>query len=267
MVLGDFLAEATQKLVEAGVESARLDVLILLEDVLVVDRGQLLAHPEIELSKAQLDQLDTFIAQRKEQIPIAYIRGKAAFFGRDFSVSREVLVPRPESEEMISLLARLDLPDRPVIIDIGTGSGCLGVTAALALPAATVYVSDISKPALKIATDNAKRLQASVQPIRQDLLVNDDRHYDVILANLPYVPLGFPVNKPTQFEPPEALFSGSDGLDHYRIFWQQVADRADQPTHVLTESLPSQHHHLALLARNSGYVLEKTSGFIQHFTI
>jgi len=253
---------------KSSIESARLDTLILLEDVLQIDRAHLLAHPERTISEADLQQLNTFITQRSKSIPLAYIRGKAAFFGREFIVDKQTLVPRPESEDMISLLLMLPSQQVTSLADIGTGSGCLGITAALERPQAKVYVYDTSAAALQVAAKNAELHQVGVRAAIQDLLQGDAQVYDVVLANLPYVPNEYPINRAASHEPPEALFSGPDGLEHYRRLWQQIAkrDASLRPQDVITEALAGQHEQLAQLAAGAGYRLRAARGLAQHFT-
>jgi len=265
MQLGDFLNTAIQQLKAAGIESARLDVLILLEDVLHRDRASLIAHPEMVLTQAHIALLNTYITLRCSHTPLAYIRGKTAFYGRDFIVNTYTLVPRPETEAMITILKKLKLPAHPHIADIGTGSGCLGITAALELPHSEVFLYDTSAAALKVASTNARQLGARVHIAEQDLLTRDAHHYDVILANLPYVPTTYPVNRAAEHEPPVALFSGTDGLEHYRRFWQQVA--INQPHYVIAEALLHQHDSLEQLAREANYQLSATEGLAQSFIL
>jgi release factor glutamine methyltransferase len=267
MTIGQFLKNATDALVVAGVDSARLDCLVLLEDVLKKDRSHLLAHPEIPLSDAQLTRLNNYVTQRKTHVPLAYIRGKICFFGRDFYVNTDVLVPRPETESIIELLLELDLPAQAGIADIGCGSGCIGITAALEMPDVHVSLYDIDSAALAVAEQNAKMLKANVTLKRQDLLTNCDDHFDVILANLPYVPKAYTVNAAAKHEPSQALYSGPDGLDHYRRIWKQIAARTDKPTRVIIEALPTQHAQLTEFARNASYALTGHKDFVLAFSI
>lgn len=266
MTVGEFLQSNTTVLQEAGVATGRLDCLVLLEDVLGIDRSSILAHTEQELTAEQYKKLAQQLAERTQHHPLAYIRGKAAFYGREFLMNNHVLVPRPESEAIIDLLKGLPLPKGAHIADIGTGSGCLAITAALELPDAHVNGYDISHEALHIAQNNAKALHAPVQFGESDLLQNVDTT-DVLLANLPYVPEHFPVNKAATFEPGLALFAGTDGLDAYKLFWQQIGNMPHEPQFVLTESLPEQHHALAQLARNAGYAQDRKSGLVQLFAL
>jgi len=266
-----------QTLTTAGIATARLDCLVLLEDVLGMDRAQLLAHPEKKLTIAQEERLDKAIAERKTHRPLAYIRGKADFYGRTFQVNEHVLVPRPETEMMIDLLLQLSLEEHPKIADIGTGSGCLGITAALELAkqsststpeqkTSDVWLCDIDPSALGVAQANATALNATVYTAKADLGDPcNTKQFDVVLANLPYVPDHFPVNDAATFEPKLALFSGADGLDAYRTFWQQLSITKYKPSFILTESLPFQHHPVALLARKAGFALERSEGLIQLF--
>jgi release factor glutamine methyltransferase len=263
MRLDLFLAEATEQLQKAGIESARLDVLILLEDALNQDRARLLAHPEMELPSGKIAGLRTKIDRRVTHVPLAYIRGEAPFYTRNFIVTEHVLVPRPETEAMITLLGDLPLPARPRIADIGTGSGCIGITAALELPGAEVLLCDVDPRALSVARRNAEKLEADVSFHQTDLLAGLPPCH-VLLANLPYVPTEYPINQAAKREPAIALFAGKDGLDLYRRFFTEIGDV--QPVFILTEALLEQHDSLATIAKAAGYRLVRTDGLCQVFT-
>lgn len=265
MTVGEFLRAATKELQAAGIPSARLDCLLALEDETGHPRAWLLAHPEMILSEDAIASLNNFVTQRSDHLPMSYYRGHSEFYGRSFVVNKYVLVPRPETESMIDLLKASSLPAQPKIADIGTGSGCIGITAALEIPKAKVFLYDIDSSALHVAQQNAKAYGVHVQTGQQNLLDIEDESFDVILANLPYVPEQYPINRAATHEPPTALFSGGDGLGHYRILWQQVSKRSQQPTLLLTESLPSQHNELAELARTARYQLVATQGYVQKF--
>jgi len=272
MKIQTWLSESTQKLRHEQIESARLDALILLETELEKSRAWLLAHYVHELSASKISNLNKKLSQRLHHTPLAYIIGSKEFYGRSFIVTEDVLIPRPESEALIELLigiARLE--DAPnTIFDIGTGTGCLAITAKLELGNIHCTAVDCSAPALKVAKKNAAMLQASVRFCKSDLLENvpkmpKTRPY-VILANLPYVPEGLITSEEITKEPAEALFSGSDGLDLYRRFWQQVANLKNPPRHIITESLDSQHVALQTLAQIAGYEISKEQDLAQQFT-
>jgi len=261
-----FLADAAAQLQAAGITTGRLDCLVLLEDVTAKSRAHVLAHPEMPLTPAQQQKLEQYINARKKHVPLAYIRGKAYFYGREFAVNEHVLVPRPETEDMIDMIKGLPLA-APHIADIGTGSGCIGITAALELPQAHVFLYDIDPLALLVARQNAQEKHVHAPAAHADLLTGISRHFDIVLANLPYVPQAFPINEAARHEPAIALFAGEDGLDTYRRLWDQLGPRHDRPRFVLTESLPVQHTPLTRIAQPAGYIQRAAQGFIQLFEL
>ncbi len=261
-----WLQAATKQLINAEIETARLDALVLLEDITNTNRAHLLAQPELELSNEHVKQLNSLVERRTQHIPLAYLRGKSEFYGREFVVTEAVLEPRPESETMIDLLKQLELPAQPTIADIGSGSGALGITAALELPRSHVYLFEIDAKALTISQLNTQKLAPSVICTKSDLLANaSETQYDVVLANLPYVPDEYDVNKAATNEPSIALYGGPDGLDLYRSMFSQLSAHTKPTTFVLTESLPQQHESLATIAKAQNWQLIRTEDFIQVF--
>jgi release factor glutamine methyltransferase len=266
MLLNVALPTAQKQLSEAGIETARLDSLILLEDTTGRDRAWLLAHPEFELSDDQTGELEKLLDRRAQHEPLAYIRGKTEFYGREYFVAPAVLVPRPESEAMIDLLKNLpELPARLRLADIGTGSGALGITAKLELPKASVDLFEISMDALTIAQMNVDKFTLDIDCVQSDLLASVPRAYDVILANLPYVPDTFPINQAAQHEPALALYGGADGLDLYRKLFLQIEQLATMPLYILLEALPEQHATLQEYTADQGFTLFQTHDFIQAY--
>lgn len=260
----DWLENAVVRLRDAGIGSARLDALIMLEDELQKDRSQLLAHPELVLSKSRQKRLNAKLRRRCNHVPLAYIRGFSEFYGRKFKVNKYVLEPRPESETMIELLKKLKIPS-PQIADIGTGSGCLGITAALELHTQDVDLYDIDSSALAVAKHNTSLHELKLKAYKKDLLKDCAHPYDVLLANLPYVPDHYQINQAAAMEPRGAIFGGSDGLDIYRRLFRQIGSKDWRPRFVLTESLPPQHKTLVSIAQDYGYAQYKRSDFIQVF--
>ena len=265
MTVRQWLDENTKILTAAGIGTARLDCLVLLEDCLNTNRTQLLAHPECKLSVEQIKWLDQRLAQRSGHIPLAYIRGKTEFYGREFIVDRHVLEPRPESETIIDLCKSAPLPERPRIADVGTGSGALGVTAKLELPHAQVDLLEIDKAALVVARKNVNKFRIQATCIQSDLLAQTAVAYDVILANLPYVPDDFHINPAAEAEPRFAIFGGADGLNVYRRMFVQLAGFDWKPRYIFTESLAPQHDELAKIAASADFKLTKTDDFVQQF--
>lgn len=270
MRVDNFLQKSEAKLKNANVGSARLDVLILLEDVLHRDRAWLLAYPETKITSVQQKRLNKQLARRAAHEPLAYIRGFTEFYGRRFKVNHRVLEPRPESETMIELLKELAKSQKLKakswhIADVGTGSGALGITAALELHNHNVDLYDIDASALAVAKHNCALHELHLRAVKRDLLRNSHKYYDVILANLPYVPSGWRINEAAAMEPRIAIFGGKDGLDVYRRLFEQLTHFNWRSKYVLTESLPPQHAFLARIALSASFREQKSRDFIQVF--
>ncbi len=271
MNLNKWLVWAGQKLKNADIDSAQLDALLLLEDELRLNRAYLLAHPEIEISPPQLKNLNAKLRRRLQYEPISYIRGFSEFYGRQFKVNKYVLEPRPESETMIELLLQQKLSPKTVIVDVGTGSGALAVTAKLELPKTEVIATEVDQNALEVAKLNAKKLGADIKFYQGDLLnpalSTIYRLPTIVLANLPYVPSGWQINQAAATEPKIAIFGGKDGLDLYRRLFSQIEELAGRPQLVFTESLPPQHRKLRKIGEQAGYSLVSSQDFIQVFSV
>lgn len=207
-------------------------------------------------------------------MPLAYIRGDAEFYGREFAVNAHTLVPRPETETMVELVCKLvsseSAGEKAVIADIGTGSGAIAITAKLELPAADVIATDIDERCLEAARQNAQSFKTDISFLHGSLLepfaTRSLAHSPtILLCNLPYVPDNFQINTAATHEPRHALFGGPDGLDLYRELFEQTNSLAAKPLYVFTESLPPQHEALAGIAKAAGYSLEEIDDFIQLF--
>ncbi len=282
MKTSQWLKSATKKLESAGIGTARLDALILLELITELDRSKILAEPDRDLTKGQITKLNNLLNRRVRHEPIAFIRGYTEFYGRRFVINRHVLEPRPESETMIELLLKLKKitlqthhsaghhlhwSDAMAIADVGTGSGALGITAKLELPSNPVDLIDIDPSALKVAKSNVDLFTIPVSLIESDLLANAPNTYDILLANLPYVPDEYHINEAAGFEPRLAIFGGPDGLDVYRRLFDQLKMAVNKPLYLLTESLPPQHHTLQQIALVNNYRLIDETDFIQVFSL
>lgn len=266
--ISEWLELATDQLQQAGIATARLDSIVLLEDIVKQDRSWLLAHPEHILPSTDLRKLERRLAQRKRHEPLAYIRGKTEFYGREFGINHKVLEPRPESETIIDICKQLSLPKNTTIVDIGTGSGALAITVKLELPQTNVIATDFDPSCLRVASKNAQKLQAQVRFLLGDLLSplsSLDIKPTILLCNLPYVPDSFQINPAALQEPRVAIFGGRDGLDVYRRLFMQLAATKLSPTFILTESLPPQHGVITNIAKKCDYELEKVDDFIQLF--
>lgn len=272
MTISIWLSHAIDRLKSAGIATARLDSQLLLADKMERDRGWVLAHPEVPLTEETVSQLNGQLEERAKHVPLAYIRGRVEFYGREFIVDRRVLEPRPESETLIDVMKSLPPVQKkePVqIIDVGTGSGALAITAKLELPEAEVVATDIDAASLQVAQANADKLQANIAFAQGDMLtpVKDALAQPIVitLANLPYVPDDHQVNRAALHEPRIAIFGGPDGLDPFRKLFEQAAKLIKHSAYILTESLPPQHKQLAFIAARHGFLQTREEDFIQVF--
>jgi len=213
-------------------EKPGLEAVLLLAHVLRRPKAWLLAHPEAELTAMQQEMLSGLLARLVNSEPLPYITGRQEFFGLSFIVSPDVLIPRPETELLVE--RAMDWlrshPNSTRIADIGTGSGCIAVSLAANLPGIRVDAVDRSFAALRIAKQNAAEhgVRERVRLVQADLLTAFHGPYDLICANLPYIPsttlTGLPV---ARYEPLQALDGGEDGLafirrlldDSRRVTW------------------------------------------------
>ncbi len=264
--LHNWLTISEKKLKDLGIKSARLDSLIILEIVLNISRANILAKLNEPLSNKNLDELNTLLLKRSHYIPMAYLTNKVEFYKRDFFVNENVLIPRPETEAMIDSVKEIN-PKKYKVLDLGTGSGIIGITLKLEIPSLDIDLSDISQKSLVIAKKNYVKFKLNLHLIHSDLLDDISSSYDLIVANLPYVPINLKIEKDLDYEPKRALFSGQDGLDLYRKFWHQISQLDKKPKFIFTESLIVQHKELTAIAKASGYSLYNTSGLIQSFSL
>ena len=253
---------ARARLVAAGIDNgeAGRDTGLLARHVLGWDRATLYTRENDEATPVFIERYDPLIERRARREPVAYIRGEQEFWSRDFAVNPSVLIPRPETELIIEeLMACMpkDLPARPVkILDIGTGSGCLAVTAADELPLATVMATDISRAALDVARINAARfgVQNRVTFVECAYVQSGAGPFDFILSNPPYVTEAEYEDlapEVREYEPRGALVAGEDGMRDIR----QVVDIAS------TQLMPGGTAFIEIGHMHADAVSELVAGF------
>ena len=230
MTIAARVHEAVARLMDAGVpaDESRRDAALLARAVLGWDAAAWIARQHETAGDEFPRVFDSWIDRRCRREPVAYIIGEREFYGRPFRVTRAVLIPRPETEllveEAIAALTALVGDERsasPLVVDVGTGSGCIAVTIALERPSARVIATEISEAALAVARDNADRLGAAgrVEFRAGSLLAGLSAAPDLIVSNPPYVSERDRWSLPAEvrdFEPDLALFAGLDGLDVIR---------------------------------------------------
>ena len=223
------LERARELLTRHHIEDAALEAEVLLCHTLKIDRAQLRTEPECELNKRHEDTFKTFVKRRIKGEPNAYITAHREFYGLDFYVDKNVLIPRPETELLVEqAIAQAGKHRHPVIVDVGTGCGAIAVSLAKHLPQVEIYAVDISKAALKVAARNCLKHQVvdKVTLLRGDLLEPVPTKVDIIVANLPYVLTAeVPQVNTSGFEPHLALDGGADGMDVIKRLCLHAKDR------------------------------------------
>jgi release factor glutamine methyltransferase len=237
MTLHELVADARGRLGRAGIRDseAGLDAELLARVLLGWDRARFLAARHRDVPTGFRQAYDRLIARRERREPTSYIIGSKEFWGLDFEVSPNVLIPRPETEFLIeeALTCAGQLSSRvaePLIIDVGTGSGCLAVVLARELHRARIVATDISWMALDVARRNATRhgVAGRIHFVQTSLLQGVAAQANLIVSNPPYVPKSLaPALSPEvrDFEPHVALFGGADGLEMQRTLLQQASTR------------------------------------------
>lgn len=258
-----FMDMAIRALAASGIASARLDSEMLLTNRLGLPREWLLAHDDAEIAAPQWSELCADLVARCRHCPMAYITGHKEFYGRDFLVTPAVLIPRPESEQIIASLNKIVKDkdkqshcDTLNVLDLGTGSGCLAVTAKLENPRLDVTASDISATALAVAKRNSAKLNASdIKFIQSDLFTSLTRQrFDVIMANLPYVDKLWKDTSPElAYEPKLALYAEYDGLEIIDKFLQEALKHLNEDGYVILEADRRQMPAIIELAKKQGF--------------
>ncbi len=221
MDLRTALLQGRQLLEDGRITAPQLTAEVLLAHAVGHDRAWLYAHSDEELREVWWIHYGRYLHQRLQGTPTQYITGRQEFYGREFRVTPDVLIPRPETEHLIE--AALREPARS-ILDIGTGSGAIAVTLALEMKA-RVTAGDISVAALRVASENARKLGAEVRFVAGDLAsAFADGSFDLVVSNPPYVPDSESLPREVgEHEPKVALFGGVDGLDVYRRLIPEAA--------------------------------------------
>jgi len=224
VTIAQALRSSTERLELHHVGNSRLTAEVLLAHVLSVEREYLYAHDDRILTVEESQTLEDHLYDRISGVPLQYIVGKQEFYGRYFTVTPAVLIPRPETEYIIEAVLetkgpRGQTPRSLSILDVGTGSGCIAVTLALELPGSNVFATDLSQEALRIARENATRLGARVGFACMDVLDGISGKFDFIVSNPPYVrrdQMDHLQREVREHEPHVALFSPEDELAIYR---------------------------------------------------
>ncbi len=250
--------ETARRLREAGIEEYEYETWMLLEWKLGVDRAEYFMDPDAEVPQEQWNDLDAALRKRERRIPLQYLMGSCEFMGYSFAVDERVLIPRQDTECLVELaveqMRRSPEPCR--VLDLCTGSGCIGVSVKLLCPQAQVVLSDVSEGALAVAGENARRLGAPAELVQGDLFENVQGTFDYILSNPPYIPskvIDGLMPEVRDHEPRLALDGTEDGLHFYRRIVREATKRLRPGGRLLFEIGQEQGEALLSLLQEAGY--------------
>ena len=266
-----YVLRSARQLLDGSVPTPQLDADILLAHLLGVDRAWLIAHGDEELESLKVRKFESVVRRRLDREPVAYIVGHKEFYGREFIVTPDVLIPRPETETMIDILKQIYREGRRKkavgsrLVDVGCGSGCIGITAKLEMPEFDVTLCDISEPALAIARRNAKRLRANVDIVLSDLLSKVEirnSKFDYILANLPYVDHAWQTSPELRHEPEIALYAQDQGLALIKTLIPQASSLLVPHGYLLLEADPCQHEEITTYGERYGLAVVEVRDYV-----
>ncbi len=258
----ELLQTVSSFLEEKGIENPRLNAELLLGKVLNLSRVELYLAFERPLSKTELDAYRDLIRRRAQHEPLQYLLQETEFMGLKFAVGPGVLIPRPETEILVEQVLKLkvEFSQSPIIVDVGTGSGCIALSLAHFWPEAQVFASDVSSQALAFVKKNLElnqlngRVMANIHDVMDDWAPWLPKTFDILVSNPPYISAqeikSLP-NEVQQYEPLVALTDQADGLRFYRRFFQLVKEKIIQPQYLFLELSGSQPEKIVNLAEQA----------------
>ena len=256
--VGALIKRATEILRERGSKSPRLDAELLLTHSLgFKSRVELYTNFERPLTEEEVEAYRQLIIRRAKGEPVAYITGRKEFFGFEFKVEKGVLIPRPETELLVEVVyERIKGKEGLKIVDVGTGSGCIAITLCkLTGGKHRITAVDISEKALKVAGENAERLNCPVEFKRSDLLKEVEGKLDVVVSNPPYISLKDKrVEKEVvKFEPAVALFAGETGLEVIERLVKEAGEKLKEGGFIALEFGQGQAGKVKELMEREGF--------------
>lgn len=270
MQLKDLLASSVQKLASVGIDNPQLEAELLAAGVLKTTRTDVISRLSSEFE--QVSQFNAVLARRLKREPIQYIFGEASFYGLTLNVTKDVLIPRPETEllveEALRMLDKIPLSREAVVVDVGTGSGAIAIALACNNKRCRIFATDISPAALDVARQNIAKYAVTdrIALLQGDLIAPLTQRPDIVIANLPYVKgSAIPTLQPElRYEPIAALDGGPDGLDVIRRLWTQLLDRFEgSGARVLIEHEADQANSVGTLLNRPLRQLKDLAGLVR----
>ena len=246
----------TRYLEKRGIEDARRNMQMLVAHQLGCTRMDLYTQFDRPMQESELSPLREALKKRGEGIPLQHLLGRVWFHKHEFKTDARALIPRPETEELAEWLLTWELPENQRLLDMGCGSGVLGLTLAVARPGWDVTLADVSPDALALAAENAAALEiTNASFLESDLFSAINGTFDGIVANLPYVPEAerATMAREVLHDPALALFSGADGLDLIRRFIPQAYQHLNPGGWLVMEIGHDQASQVAGFLQTSGF--------------
>ncbi|YCM45425.1 peptide chain release factor N(5)-glutamine methyltransferase [Verrucomicrobiaceae bacterium 227] len=254
----EVLEKGAQFLTQKGIKDARLNMELMVAHELELKRMDLYLRFDQPIPEERLIKLRENLKKRGQRVPLQHITGITEFYRDSFKTDSRALIPRPETEELVQLIHKAEFPKPARILDLGCGSGVLGISIARALgPDCTeLILADLSTEALSLAKENSERLEIPCELIESDLFSATTGTFDVIAANLPYVAESVrdELEPELQHDPAMALFSGADGLDCLRRFAKECSFHLNSGGLVALEVGFDQGEVVAQLLKSAGLI-------------
>jgi release factor glutamine methyltransferase len=267
----DVIQRSSEFLTRKGVESPRLQVELMLANVLQLPRLELYLNFDRAVTEVELGRVRELVKRRGEREPLQHVLGSTCFCGLDFAVNSSVLIPRPETEvlaekawQQLQQLTKTGTSNSPLVLDLGTGSGCLGVILAVKCPEAKVHAIDISEGALEVARANATRLGVldRVTFYKSDLCAALPKSltFELVVCNPPYIPsVQIETLQPEvrDYDPRLALDGGVDGLEYYRRLAGEAPPYMAQESRLMAEFGDDQEKDVSAIFRAAGWRIDE----------
>lgn len=258
MTIREVLTNIRERLQNAGIEDFEYESWVFLDWKLHIDRAEFYMNPNGEVKEELLVELESVLKQREQRVPLQYLMGECEFMGYDFYVDERVLIPRQDTECLVELAVESirQKPAKVKVLDLCTGSGCIGISVAKLCPDSEVTLADISDGALSVAKKNAQNLEANVTLIKGNLFENIEGRFDYILSNPPYIPsevIEGLMPEVKEHEPRLALDGEADGLSFYRKIINEAPDYLNPDGQIYFEIGAEQGEDLTRLMNERGF--------------